>query len=310
MGLCITSPMWIYLLRIAFFIPSVKHSSSLLGVTCSVPSCYLQVPNARDDAEWRSNRLSHHDFIAQQLRRGKRISPLFLIPGVTTRTVRRDWLHICDQGITADALGNAFKLFVSKMDARTQDERVKLLYARILHWYASNPTVQDKLIGLKWGGIQQQKSPPKLRGSAATVRSLVPFAFQTATDLLDPTDALEGTVIHLLASLNNCYKCLKPEDFNHDVLKSCSSKVAMHWEALHLMHGGRSEWKPKPKLHHFLELAEEGSQPNLCWTYRDEDYGGSIAQLARMRGRWRSVWTYSLKVLDLFRIGNPVPRVT
>ena len=268
----------------------------------------LQVSNGREDAEWRSQRLSHHDFLAEQLSKGKKISPLFLIPGVTTRTIRRDWLHAVDQGVAADALGNAFKLFVSKVDGNTKDQRVKALHELIRHWYDANKT-KDRLIGLRWGGIQQKGSPPKLRANAATVRSLVPFALQAANDLLDPTDAIEGTVIHLLKDLNDCYKCLRPDDFNHDVLKTASSKVAMHYEALHSMVAGQFDWKPKPKLHHLLELALEGSQPNLCWTYRDEDYGGSIAQLARMRGRWRSVWTYSKKVLDLFKIGNKVLRI-
>eukprot|EP00971_Amphidinium_carterae_P046157 908670-Amphidinium_carterae.1 len=39
-----------------------------------------------------------------------------------------------------------------------------------------------------------------------------------------------------------------------------------------------------PKLHLFLELAREGVRPSMSWTYRDEDFGGCMAALARRRG--------------------------
>ena len=43
-------------------------------------------------------------------------------------------------------------------------------------------------------------------------------------------------------------------------------------------------WRVKPKLHMFLELCSEGSHPAKFWNYRDEDWGGSVARMARGRG--------------------------
>ena len=44
-------------------------------------------------------------------------------------------------------------------------------------------------------------------------------------------------------------------------------------------------WRLKPKLHMMQELCElQTDNPSQNWTYQDEDFGGSMAACARVRG--------------------------
>ena len=61
-------------------------------------------------------------------------------------------------------------------------------------------------------------------------------------------------------------------------------------------------------FHLFLELCSSGEQPARFWTYRDEDFGGSVAQLSRRRGGLLIVQQFSSGMLARFRM-QPVPRL-
>ena len=65
----------------------------------------------------------------------------------------------------------------------------------------------------------------------------------------------------------------------------------------------------KPKMHLFLELCIEGGKPATCWTYRDEDWGGSVAKMSRRRGGLLSTAAYSSNLLDRFRMQQPMIRM-
>ena len=116
---------------------------------------------------------------------------------------------------------------------------------------------------------------------------------------------MQGAAHHL----NQCYQSLSKDSvFSKEVLESSSILFAQQYVALSEKSNG-VDWRVKPKMHMFLELCAEGSRPNLFWTYRDEDYGGSIAQLCRMRGRWKKCSLYTSRCLALWRIQNPIPRL-
>ena len=40
-------------------------------------------------------------------------------------------------------------------------------------------------------------------------------------------------------------------------------------------------WRIMPKLHLWLHITSDDSVPRLTWTYRDEDFGRSVARMAR-----------------------------
>ena len=62
-------------------------------------------------------------------------------------------------------------------------------------------------------------------------------------------------------------------------------------------------------MHLFLELCSSGTEPQKFWCYRDEDFGGSVARQAKMKGCWRMIRAFSKHALDLFRMKQQVPRI-
>ena len=68
-------------------------------------------------------------------------------------------------------------------------------------------------------------------------------------------------------------------------------------------------WRIKPELHMFLELCSEGPHPAKFWNYRDEDWGGSVARMARRRGGELHALTFSTNVLSRFKVQQPVIRM-
>jgi len=170
--------------------------------------------------------------------------------------------------------------------------------------------VKDELVGLRAAGIQTEKAAPKLKSSAAACRALIPFAAEAAVTSLDPASPNHAAIQHCARALNECYKCLSKDHADWPiVLPRESKKFCMHYKALRL-HAANNDWRVKPKMHQFVEMCDGSSKPNMSWTYRDEDYGGSVAQLCRIKGgKWMKVSTYGGKALMLFRTRNKIPRI-
>lgn len=231
--------------------------------------------------------------------------------GVTTAVFRRDWLHTADQGVSADFLGNVFHRLCKILPGANRKERRTFLLAEIQRWYQEE-NVSDRLVGLRSWGIRAPKQPPKLKSSAAACRALVPFAHAKAREYLDQDDPVDAAITHAARALHECYKCLSlsAEDDWSTRLQAASEDFATQYKALRAASGASKEWVIKPKMHQFLELCASASAPALSWTYRDEDYGGSIAQLCRVKGgAWSKVSSYCRRVLVLFRTQNDVPRI-
>ena len=91
--------------------------------------------------------MTDEDFLQRQLEQGKKTSPLMAAPGVTTKIFRRDWLHIVDQGVGADFLGNCFKTFLPFMPGGNKKERRLALWDRIRAFYDAN-AVRDRMTGV------------------------------------------------------------------------------------------------------------------------------------------------------------------
>ena len=123
------------------------------------------------------------------------------------------------------------------------------------------------------------------QASAAQCRALVPFGLKLSRDLLDASDGMESTARHAMNHLSQCYVSLSDSSiFFADALREHSTKFALLYCALETTATNDWSWRVKPKLHMFLELCSEGSRPATFWTYRDEDFGGSVSRLSRRRG--------------------------
>ena len=109
--------------------------------------------------------------------------------------------------------------------------------------------------------------------------------------------------------LNRCYRALSSEEIFHGpVLVENSRKFAAQLVALEAA-SEKPFWKVKPKLHLFLELCFAEGKPSLCWTYRDEDFGGSCAQMSRRRGGLVNPSATSASLLQRFMIRQPMIRL-
>ena len=88
-------------------------------------------------------------------------------------------------------------------------------------------------------------------------------------------------------------------------------KFAIRYVGLHdfCNHVDDLSWRIKPKLHLFLHICSDNSLPRLTWTYRDEDFGGSVARMARRRGGCLRCGSTSSAVLTKFKISNKCIRI-
>ena len=69
--------------------------------------------------------------------------------------------------------------------------------------------------------------------------------------------------------------------------------------------GGTTFWRIKPKLHMMQELGEYQvfnlGNPRCSWNYRDEDFVGWVADLAKCQGGPKFAVTIARKVVDRYR---------
>ena len=271
-----------------------------------------QVHEADDDAHWRHNRITTQEFIKRQMETGRRISPILFVFGVETYLFRVDWLHSCDQGVGADLAGNIFEALLPKLPGRNKEERCHSLNEKLQAWY-ERVGCDDRIKGLqeKFFKRPSKTQPPKLKGSAAQVRAIIPFVQELADEHCDATVPLEAAMQTACKHLGHCYQALARSSAacRDEALYSSSQAFVSQYHALHLAGDGVA-FRCKPKTHLFLELCSQpGVRPNAFWCYRDEDFGGPIARQSRMRGRWKNLTAYSGHAFNMFFMKNKIPRI-
>mgnify|MGYP007018355561 CR=1 FL=1 len=293
-------------LKDVFRFPQFNENAGICWLCACTPQTWRLVD---ENAPWRHDRLDHEAFLARLRAKGLQPSPLFASPGLTTQCFRPDWLHVVDLGVASDFLGNFLLHVCSKLEGNSHKERVGQLWQHIQSWYGEFQ-VENRLQNLVPTMLRKSGSvPPKLRAKAAQARALVPFAVMAADRFLQPeagfVDAMaEGMAIEL----NGCYSALSVKDFNHQKLAYHCRRFCILAVKLEAEHDGVL-WRCKPKLHLFQELCEfHFDCPSLYWTYRDEDFGGSMAQLAKRRGGPTRPGVASKAVLDRFCAKHKLPR--
>ena len=244
------------------------------------------------------------------IKRGHKVCALFSVIGVENTIFRVDWLHSVDQGVGADFLGNLFRLIITKLPGSNKEERCKALWAEIVEYYEKN-NVQDRLKEFTVNSIKSGKGkPPKLRGcNAASCRSLIAFGSQAAQRHLDDGKPAEAAAKAAAHHLHMVYQSLSESVvFRQEVMEASSKAFALHYAALRDT-SADPLWRVKPKMHLFLEMCSQNCKPNLFWTYRDEDFGGSIGHQSKMKGSWKKTFAYMKHALDLFALKNSEPRL-
>lgn len=112
--------------------------------------------------------------------------------------------------------------------------------------------------------------------------------------------------------LQFCYIALAKNSLpaREELLQTCSREFAQLYKALHQKSTDGIAWRPKPKMHQLLELCSEpGCDPTTSWCYRDEDAGGPISKVCRMRGRWNNLTYWSEHAFQMFYMKYPLPKI-
>ena len=138
-----------------------------------------------------------------------------------------------------------------------------------------------------------------------------PF-WQLAQEMLDDRIPVENVIKTAAYHIHMAYSGLSSQTLNaNEVLNEHGLKFALMYVALHDHYNVQNDktWRVKPKLHLFLHLTREGSIPARVWTYRDEDFGGSVAKSARRRGGLLNGKATSHSVLWCFTSQCPAIRV-
>ena len=255
-------------------------------------------------APWRRRTYSHLEIIADlwngiQKEPGKTLSPLFSAPFFSCKMITIDWLHTCELGVTQHFVGGAFDLYLDRLQG-TLASKVRNLWASIQFYYRAHD-IADRLQGLTRKMIRAGDFP-KLRGSAACIRALVPFVPQLLGLIprQEPpeVDIEVDTADWASQYLCKCYSGLGHNDGDAQAqLPDNARKFAIMMVSLEQLNPDR--WRVYPKLHKMLHMVEQG-QPSSRWVYKDEDFGGPVAGLARRRGGQLNPTTTSSSTLARF----------
>ena len=259
------------------------------------------------DARWRTARLDHWGLLKRMMDKGLKPSPIMSAPCVRSSIFLVDWLHCADQGVSADFLGSYLLFLSKKFPGRGLAAQIKEMYKDIKTWYRSN-NIEARLDDLKPSMLKkdEKNSKPKLRSKAAECRALIPYALDSANRLLDASDPLEASITQATVHLNACYSNLSADAFNAAHMKENSLKFCLLYVALEARD---KRFCIKPKLHLFMELTQLGNScPSLFWTYRDEDFGGFVAQISKKRGGFNKPGNTAKSVLLKFISKHSLPR--
>ena len=211
-----------------------------------------------------------------------------------------------DLRVAADFAGNLTRHVLDRFPGATLKQQCNSMHRSIVDFYRRTDELNALTPGmLRTGSKKGGQSKPKLRASDGEMRSLIPWLLELAEKT---EDSWENTVLQAAHLLWQMYDCLSQNSFCQATFKELTRKFPLLYLALE-QSSPEGLWKFKPKFHLLQELAEfDQVLPSLSWTYRDEDWGGSVAAAPKRRGGTNSAHSTSWKnVLMKFRAQNLVP---
>jgi len=298
------------MMKEVFHLPGWKEKAGCCWRCKATPDSFR---DASSTAPWRTERLSHWELLERMLRAGRTLNPLLSAPGIRSHCFKVDWLHSMDQGVAADFVGNLFWMLLPKMAAPNRKAKLKCLHLEIKKFYLEYD-IEAKIPTLTQGMIKKQNASPKIRGKAAEVRALVPFARLAAEKFLSSGDPVESTVIQMSKHLEQLYGTLSSSCiFRQDLMADNSKHFCMLYSGLEEIsrHKRGPVWRIKPKFHLMQEMCEmtDGAAPARSWTYRDEDFGGSAANMSRRKGGHKTAISISDNFLTKWSAKHDVPLI-
>ena len=294
-------------------LPSICLGGRINEIVVSFAKRLLTTCSLHPGAAWRNDYWEHDALLTDMVEIWGNYSPIFESPFCTIKTFCIDWLHTADLGVAQDFLANAMFLMCSKMDGQNHDVRVQQIFADTTDCYAANK-VENRLSALTALMIRKAATKsPKLRSKAGEARDLVDWASAAADKYLQGFgSSSEEEACRLAAKhFQSCYHCLSTARFESGTLRFHAVQFLKLYVALEAAVGEEScRWRFKPKFHLWLHVCEQAqSSPALWWTYRDESFGGTIAQISRSKGGAEGAHPMPLNVLTKFCAQHMVPQL-
>ena len=254
------------------------------------------------------NRLGDYDGLQRILDEGETISPVFGIPWMSLASLRIDWLHVADQGISPVFLGGLLHMLLGDRALGPNAEaRCEWIWTHLQRWYEREGTA-DRLQNLTVRMIKPQKGAIELSGSGAQIRALIPFGLHLLNAWPDEVRAEAFTARVCMRHLAECYSFLSAGmEPRADTLVDHALAFHTNLRTLHGMNAAR--WQLRPKLHMFMELCFEGGVPSSSWNYREESFGGSLSRQSHRRGGFGTPLAMSRSTLGKFCAKESLPRL-
>lgn len=230
------------------------------------------------------------------LEKGHRI---FDIPGVTTRIVRGDGLHILfTKGIFAHLLGSmlhhmCWRDGVGKRQQVLPWKRVGLIFEEVQKVYKATGT-PTRLTNLKLSMFTDPKSPNKEHAflsaaKGAETKHFAPAFLAVCKKMLDLEDPVEAKMVAVLEALCDLVDVfdkagiyLTDEEYAAALEKGSFFLQGYEWLNTWAQGAGRNLFHIVYKHHTFWHLVENSKwmNPRFHWCFRSEDFVGKISRLA------------------------------
>ena len=239
-------------------------------------------------AKWRLCRWTDKVFFAKQRENGIAPCPIFSLPGFRLVMVCIGVLHALDLGVSQDLEGNVLWEYLTKFaEGRTLKVKVEALWDMLRAHYQATRTA-NRVQTLTLEMVKQDKKGPKMRTKGAETRGLMPFAVEVAMLMHEqrPNDYTK-TVLMCTSAMFDFYMLMSMSPYNAKEGADACRKFCLLYKALNDQQTNPLLWRMKPKVHMFQELAEYSAEtmgnPATFWNYKDEDFVGWVAKLARAR---------------------------
>lgn len=233
---------------------------------------------------------------AAALAKGPPNHMLFSLPGVTTRCIRGDGLHIlyC-KGVCSHLCGSILYHFLYHEGKGKQkvspSDRLSMIFQEIQEIYKRNCT-PTRLTNLKLSMILDVKKPhsnyPKLEAKGAETKHFCKAFLPILKEMVDKTreeecqmlEALES-LCHLIDVYDEGGRFLTPQEFDRSM--NLAQRFFLSYDFLNkwALSKGLLMFNIVFKFHTFMHLVESGCHmnPRESMNFRSEDFVGQVSRL-------------------------------
>ena len=223
---------------------------------------------------------------------------IFSIPGVSTRLVRGDGLHIMfTKGIYAHLLGSILHYLCWKKGPCVHQvvqpwKRLALIFEEVQKAYKQRQAA-TRLTNLKISMFTSTAKPhaqhPFLNAKGSECKHLGPALLDVCKAILNPSDAVDQHIVKTLGAICNlvelfdlCPMFLSQEEYGKALLYGEEFLDNYAWLNQWALEKGRLLFHVVIKFHTFWHLVVNSKHmnPRFHWCFKSEDFVGQMSKLA------------------------------